>query len=60
MDLGDSYFIDIGTPAALTRARDEWDMEVRAVIITQTRCGSASSAAAPTCPATTASTAAAC
>ncbi len=26
VDLGDSYFIDIGTPAALERARDEWQM----------------------------------
>jgi mannose-1-phosphate guanylyltransferase len=24
IDLGGAYFIDIGTPAALRRARDEW------------------------------------
>jgi mannose-1-phosphate guanylyltransferase len=24
VDMGDAYFIDIGTPAALARARDEW------------------------------------
>ena len=24
VDMGGAYFIDIGTPAALARARDEW------------------------------------
>ena len=34
--LDDCYFLDIGTPEALERARGEWEGEERVVIITQT------------------------